>query len=51
VPRKGCEIIIEALAWLPETELLIAGGADGREVKREPEHDRLAALAEELWGS
>jgi D-inositol-3-phosphate glycosyltransferase len=20
VPRKGCEIIIEALAWLPETE-------------------------------
>jgi len=48
VPRGGYEIIIEALTWLPETELLIAGGADRRDVKREPEHDRLAAVADEL---
>jgi D-inositol-3-phosphate glycosyltransferase len=48
VPRKGYEIIIEALTWLPETELLIAGGAGGGDATPEPEHDRLAAVAERL---
>jgi D-inositol-3-phosphate glycosyltransferase len=48
VPRKGYEIIIEALTWLPETELLIAGGAGSSDATPEPEHDRLAAVAEHL---
>jgi D-inositol-3-phosphate glycosyltransferase len=48
VPRKGYETIIEALTWLPETELLIAGGAGGGDTTPEPEHDRLAAVAQRL---
>jgi D-inositol-3-phosphate glycosyltransferase len=48
VPRKGYEIIIVALTWLPETELLIAGGAGSSDATPEPEHDRLAAVAEHL---
>jgi hypothetical protein len=43
VPRKGCEIIIEALAWLPETELLIAGGAGSGDATPEPEQDLAGA--------
>jgi D-inositol-3-phosphate glycosyltransferase len=45
VPRKGYDTAIEALTRLPETELLIAGGADATP---EPEHDRLTAFAERL---
>jgi glycosyltransferase involved in cell wall biosynthesis len=48
VPRKGYEIMIEALTWLPETELLIAGGAGSGDLTPEPEHDRLVAVAEGL---
>ena len=48
VPRKGYEIIIEALTWLPDTELLIAGRAGSGDTRPEPEHDRLAAVAERL---
>ena len=48
VPRKGYDIIIEALTRLPETELLIAGGARGDDATPEPEHDRLVATAERL---
>ena len=48
VPRKGYDIIIEALTWLPETELLIAGGAGSGDRTPEPEHDRLVAVAERL---
>src|SRR5215218_1567923 len=47
VPRKGYEIMIEALTWLPETEFLIAGGASG-DATAEAEHDRLVAVAERL---
>jgi D-inositol-3-phosphate glycosyltransferase len=43
VPRKGYDTTIEALTRLPDTELLIAGGADATP---EPEHDRLIAVAE-----
>jgi glycosyltransferase involved in cell wall biosynthesis len=43
VPRKGYDTTIEALTQLPDTELLIAGGADATP---EPEHDRLLAVAE-----
>jgi D-inositol-3-phosphate glycosyltransferase len=45
VPRKGYDTTIEALAELPDTELLIAGGADATP---EPEHDRLVAVAEQV---
>ena len=45
VPRKGYDTTIEALAMLPDTELLIAGGADATP---EPEHDRLAGVAERV---
>jgi glycosyltransferase involved in cell wall biosynthesis len=48
VPRNGHEIIIEALTWLPEAELLIAGGAGSSDATPEPEHDRLVAVAERL---
>jgi D-inositol-3-phosphate glycosyltransferase len=48
VPRKGYDIIIEALTWLPETELLIAGGPGGGDATPDPEHDRLIAVAEGL---
>jgi D-inositol-3-phosphate glycosyltransferase len=47
VPRKGYETTIEALTWLPETELLIAGGASS-DATPVPEHDRLVAIAERL---
>ena len=45
VPRKGYDTTIEALTFLPDTELLIAGGADATP---EPEHDRLIGFAEKL---
>jgi glycosyltransferase involved in cell wall biosynthesis len=48
VPRKGYDIPIEALTKVPDTELLIAGGAGGADATPEPEHDRLVALAEQL---
>jgi glycosyltransferase involved in cell wall biosynthesis len=46
VPRKGYDIIIEALTRLPDTELLIAGGAGNGVGTPEPEHDRLVTVAE-----
>jgi D-inositol-3-phosphate glycosyltransferase len=48
VPRKGYDIIIEALTWLPETELLIAGGPGSGDATPDLEHDRLIAVAEGL---
>jgi D-inositol-3-phosphate glycosyltransferase len=48
VPRKGYDIIIEALTWLPETELLIARGPGSGDATPDPEHDRLIAIAEGL---
>ena len=47
VRRKGYDTTIEALTRLPDTELLIAGGSDATP-EREPEHDRLLALADQL---
>ena len=47
VRRKGYDTTIEALTQLPDTELLIAGGGDATP-EREPEHDRLLALADQL---
>ncbi len=47
--RRGYDTTIEALAQLPETELLIAGGVAAKpepEQDQLPEQDRLLALAE-----
>jgi glycosyltransferase involved in cell wall biosynthesis len=44
VPRKGFDDLITALALVPDTELVIAGGA--RDLKNDPEAQRLLACAE-----
>jgi D-inositol-3-phosphate glycosyltransferase len=41
VPRKGFAVVVEALAGLPDTELLVVGGTGGHE----PELRRLQELA------
>ena len=46
VARKGYDTAVEALAALPETELVIAGGGAG--TATEPEQVRLEALARRL---
>ncbi len=48
VPGKGYDVIIEAMTWLPETELLIAGGAGSGDSTPDPERGRLIAVAEGL---
>ncbi len=46
VERKGVGNVIEALAWLPGVELVIAGGPVAEALAADPEVDRLRALAE-----
>ncbi|MEA2285363.1 MAG: hypothetical protein QOJ21_1406 [Solirubrobacteraceae bacterium] len=46
VQRKGIGNVIEALADLPSTELLIAGGPAREELDHDPEAERLRAVAE-----
>jgi D-inositol-3-phosphate glycosyltransferase len=48
VERKGIGNVITALAELPETELVVAGGPPARRLAEDPEARRLAALAERL---
>jgi D-inositol-3-phosphate glycosyltransferase len=48
VERKGIGSVITALAELPETELVVAGGPPTRRLAEDPEARRLAALAERL---
>ena len=48
VERKGVGNVISALAALPDTELVIAGGSDFADLGEDPEARRLASLAEEL---
>ncbi|MBB5937168.1 glycosyltransferase [Streptomyces zagrosensis] len=45
VPRKGAAVSIAALPWLPDAELLIAGGPPPELIDQEPEVRRLRALA------
>lgn len=45
VPRKGFDTAIAALAAIPDTELLIAGGPSDGDVADDPEGRRLAAVA------
>jgi D-inositol-3-phosphate glycosyltransferase len=48
VERKGIGSVITALAELPETELVVAGGPPVRRLAEDPEARRLAAQAERL---
>lgn len=45
VPRKGVDDAIAALRWLPDTELMIAGGPDAAEVLHDSEAVRLQDFA------
>ncbi len=46
VERKGLATVAEALAHLPDTELVVAGGPPVSELAADPEAQRLRALAE-----
>jgi glycosyltransferase involved in cell wall biosynthesis len=46
VERKGVGNVVEALAELPDTELVVAGGPPAEELDGDPEYRRLIALAE-----
>ncbi|MEV6878978.1 glycosyltransferase [Amycolatopsis sp. NPDC051128] len=48
VPRKGFDIAITALAQLPDTELVIAGGPKRSRLAQDPEARRLRKLAGRL---
>jgi glycosyltransferase involved in cell wall biosynthesis len=48
VPRKGFDIAITALAQLPDTELVIAGGPERGRLSQDPEVKRLRELADRL---
>jgi glycosyltransferase involved in cell wall biosynthesis len=45
VPRKGIDDVIRALAALPDTELVVAGGPQGGRLTADPEVRRLLAVA------
>ena len=45
VERKGVDDALAALARLPDTELVVAGGPDAAELERDPEAQRLRRLA------
>ena len=45
VPRKGVDDVIAALQWLPEAELIVAGGPDAAHVSSDSEAVRLTQLA------
>lgn len=48
VPRKGFDLAIQALATIPDTELVIVGGPPRAELARDSEACRLRRLAEEI---
>lgn len=48
VERKGVDDVIHALADVPRTELVVAGGPPASELDRDPEALRLARVAEEV---
>ena len=45
VERKGVGNVIEALADVPDAELVVAGGPEKKALRRDPEYRRLRALA------
>ncbi|MGQ7297051.1 glycosyltransferase [Quadrisphaera sp. KR29] len=48
VERKGVETAVRALSWLPDAELVVAGGPPPRELHLDPEAVRLRAVARSL---
>ncbi|MGE2691072.1 glycosyltransferase [Mycolicibacterium pulveris] len=48
VPRKGFDVVVRALPFIRDTELVIVGGPDVTRLDADPEACRLRALAEEL---
>jgi D-inositol-3-phosphate glycosyltransferase len=48
VERKGVGNVISALAGVPDTELIVAGGPDASGLRRDPEARRFLALAHSL---
>lgn len=48
VRRKGIDDTVRAVAQLPDTELLIAGGPSQKELRHDPEAQRLQALIDDL---
>lgn len=48
VERKGVDTVIEALAGLPDTHLVIAGGPSATALGADPEANRLHGLARQL---
>jgi glycosyltransferase involved in cell wall biosynthesis len=48
VPRKGLDTVLRALAVLPDTELLVAGGRPAGKLAADPEARRLRQLAARL---
>lgn len=48
VPRKGFDVILAALAALPGTELVVAGGGPAGDATSEPERLRLLEVARRL---
>ncbi|MEA2666910.1 MAG: hypothetical protein QOI11_3854, partial [Candidatus Eremiobacteraeota bacterium] len=48
VPRKGIGDVIEALAAVPDAELIVAGGGEAPDLLSDPEAQRLSDLARTL---
>jgi D-inositol-3-phosphate glycosyltransferase len=48
VERKGIGNVVTALADVPDAELVVAGGGDADDLRRDPEARRLRALAREV---
>jgi glycosyltransferase involved in cell wall biosynthesis len=48
VERKGVDVVIRALAALPDTELVVAGGPEAAALGADPETRRLLGIAREL---
>jgi glycosyltransferase involved in cell wall biosynthesis len=47
VERKGIADVVTALQWLPDTELVIAGGPASEALDRDPEVQRLRRIADD----
>jgi D-inositol-3-phosphate glycosyltransferase len=48
VPRKGIDDAIRALRWVPEAELLVAGGPPVAQLGADPEAGRLREIADQV---
>ncbi|MFN8021301.1 MAG: glycosyltransferase [Acidimicrobiales bacterium] len=48
VPRKGLDVVLRAMAELPDAELIVAGGPPVDQLADDPCHAELASLADEL---